>query len=128
MMGPVGPCRTLFAVLLLLLVVAVPGGFAHAARSAGGGPGPGSGAAESRLALVIGVSKYSNAPELLNPRNDARAIGEALRGLNFTVDEEYDLDARGFATALRQFGIKASQADVAVIFYAGHGIQVNGVN
>lgn len=128
MMGPVGPCRTLFAVLLLLLVVAVPGGFAHAARSAGGGPGPGAGAAESRLALVIGVSKYSNAPELLNPRNDARAIGEALRGLNFTVDEEYDLDARGFATALRQFGIKASQADVAVIFYAGHGIQVNGVN
>ncbi|MCP1611898.1 formylglycine-generating enzyme required for sulfatase activity [Azospirillum lipoferum] len=133
MVGPVGPCRTMFAALLLLVLVVVAP-WAHAAGPAGGsqpGSQPGgqpSGAAESRLALVIGVSNYRNAPELVNPRNDAKAIGEALRALNFTVDEQYDLDARGFATALRQFGLKASQADVAVIFYAGHGIQVNGVN
>ncbi|MBY6261044.1 hypothetical protein EI613_03765 [Azospirillum sp. 412522] len=127
MVRAVGPCRTIFAVILLLLAVAAPGGAARAAGPAGGQP-TGAAAAESRLALVIGVSNYRNAPELVNPRNDARAIGEALRALNFTVDEQYDLDARGFATALRQFGLKASQADVAVIFYAGHGIQVNGVN
>ncbi|MBK1838510.1 SUMF1/EgtB/PvdO family nonheme iron enzyme [Azospirillum sp. YIM B02556] len=132
MMGPVRPCRMVFALLLVLLLVAGAGGSVRAAGppAAGqpAGSGAGTGAAESRLALVIGVSNYRNAPELINPRNDARAIGEALRALNFTVDEQYDLDARGFATALRQFGIKASQADVAVIFYAGHGIQVNGVN
>jgi len=128
MVEPVGPCRKVFAVLVLLLVIAGPAGFARAAGPAASGATSGGAAAESRLALVIGVSNYRNAPELLNPRNDARAIGEALRALNFTVDEQYDLDARGFATALRQFGLKASQADVAVIFYAGHGIQVNGVN
>ncbi|CAO3358537.1 SUMF1/EgtB/PvdO family nonheme iron enzyme [Azospirillum palustre] len=138
MVKPVGPCRTMVAVLILLLAAGLLalmglGGIALAAGPATTGPAatgqaPAGAAAESRLALVIGVSSYRNAPELVNPRNDAKAIGEALRALNFTVDEQYDLDARGFATALRQFGLKASQADVAVIFYAGHGIQVNGVN
>ncbi|MBP2302110.1 SUMF1/EgtB/PvdO family nonheme iron enzyme [Azospirillum picis] len=127
-----GPRPALGMVLAILLVVAGPWGLALAAGPAGG-PDSRSDSRpesrpESRYALVIGVGTYTNAPELLNPRNDARAIGEALRGLNFTVDELYDLDARGFSTALRQFGLRASQADVAVIFYAGHGIQVGGVN
>ncbi|XEY16214.1 SUMF1/EgtB/PvdO family nonheme iron enzyme [Azospirillum sp. HJ39] len=115
-------------VVVFLLAVAGPWGLAGAAGPPSAGSSPGTSTSESRIALVIGVSNYRNAPELVNPRNDARAIGEALRALNFTVDEQYDLDARGFATTLRQFGLKASQADVAVIFYAGHGIQVGGIN
>ncbi|HYH17244.1 MAG TPA: SUMF1/EgtB/PvdO family nonheme iron enzyme [Azospirillum sp.] len=83
---------------------------------------------EKRIALVIGISAYRNAPELVNPRNDAHAIAEVLRKLNFAVEEKQDLDIRGFADALRQFGINASQADVAVLYYAGHGIQVGGIN
>ena len=51
-------------------------------------------------------------------------IGEALRKLNFEVDEVYDPDFRQLTRALREFGIKAQQSDVAVIYYAGHGVQV----
>ena len=87
-----------------------------------------SGAPEKRIALVVGIGKYEFAPELQNPHNDAKAIGEALRALQFEVDERFDVDGRSFERALRDFGIRASQADVAVIFYAGHGIQVGGNN
>ncbi|WP_170295718.1 SUMF1/EgtB/PvdO family nonheme iron enzyme [Azospirillum brasilense] len=83
---------------------------------------------EKRIALVVGIGKYEFAPELQNPVNDAKAIAEALRMLQFDVDEKFDMDNRGFERALRDFGIRASQADVAVIFYAGHGIQVGGNN
>ncbi|WP_431858427.1 SUMF1/EgtB/PvdO family nonheme iron enzyme [Azospirillum sp.] len=117
----IGRCGRCLLVLAVLLVAA--GG----ALAAGGKGAPSTGP-EKRIALVIGVSKYQSAPELVNPRNDAQSIGEALRKLDFTVEEAYDLDARGFATTLRQFGIRASQADVAVLYYAGHGIQVSGVN
>ncbi len=84
--------------------------------------------AEQRIALVVGISAYKQAPELPNPRNDARAMGAALRKLGFTVDEKYDLDNRGLAEALREFGIKAGQADVALLYFAGHGMQVGGTN
>ncbi|HYG90231.1 MAG TPA: SUMF1/EgtB/PvdO family nonheme iron enzyme [Azospirillum sp.] len=109
--------------LLIVLVMASATTLAQAAK-----PAPAPAGAEKRIALVIGVSSYVHAPELVNPRNDARAIAETLRKLDFNVDEQYDLDVRGFSTALRQFGLKASQADVAVLYYAGHGIQVSGAN
>ena len=83
---------------------------------------------EKRIALVVGIGKYEFAPELQNPVNDAKAIAEALRKLQFDVDEKFDMDNRSFERALRDFGIRAAQADVAVIFYAGHGIQVGGNN
>ena len=83
---------------------------------------------ERRIALVIGIGAYQNAPPLANPVNDARAIGEALRRLNFEVDEVYDPDFRGLSRAVREFGIKAQRADVAVIYYAGHGVQVGREN
>ena len=85
-------------------------------------------APERRVAFVVGIGAYQHAPELANPVNDARAIGEALRRLNFEVDEVYDADFRQLTHSLRDFGIKAQRADVAVIYYAGHGVQVGHEN
>ena len=69
---------------------------------------------DKRIALVIGIGSYKYAPELPNPPNDARAIGAALRKLDFEVQEVFDLDNRAFAGHLRDFGVRASTADVAV--------------
>ncbi len=84
--------------------------------------------AERRVALVIGISAYQNAPTLANPVNDARAIGEALRRLNFEVYELFDPDYRGFSRGLRDFGVRVQSADTAVIYYAGHGVQADHEN
>jgi formylglycine-generating enzyme required for sulfatase activity len=83
---------------------------------------------EKRVALVIGEGKYKTAPALTNPPNDARRMAEALRKLNFEVIEAIDVDNREFAHQLRDFGIKASQSDVGLVFYGGHGVQVDGQN
>lgn len=85
-------------------------------------------AAERRVALVVGNSKYQNAEELLNPHNDAEAIGEVLARLGFEVEVVFDLDQLRMREAFRNFGIKAEGADTALVFYAGHGIQVAGEN
>src|SRR5437764_15320949 len=74
---------------------------------------------ERRVALVIGISAYQNAPALANPVNDARAVGEALRRLKFDVSEIYDPNYRALASGIREFGIRASGADVALVYYAG---------
>ncbi len=84
--------------------------------------------AEKRIALVIGISAYQNAPTLANPVNDARAIGEALRRLNFEVFELFDPDYRQFSRGLRDFGVHVQGADTAVIYYAGHGVQADHEN
>ncbi|MCE3247684.1 MAG: hypothetical protein K0R41_1509, partial [Geminicoccaceae bacterium] len=84
--------------------------------------------AETRVALVIGNSAYRNAEQLPNPKNDAAAISEALRRTGFEVDLRTDLDQLGMQHALRDFGLKAEAADVALVFYAGHGVQVAGEN
>ena len=95
-------------------------------------PAPGSGqpltTSEKRVALVIGIGAYQNAPALTNPISDARAIGGALRNLNFQVTEVFNADFRQLIKGLREFGIKAQQADVAVVYYAGHGVQVGREN
>ncbi len=83
---------------------------------------------EKRIALVIGISAYQNAPTLANPVNDARAIGEALRRLNFEVFELFDPDYRQFSRGLRDFGVHVQSADTAVIYYAGHGVQADHEN
>jgi formylglycine-generating enzyme required for sulfatase activity len=84
--------------------------------------------AETRVALVIGNSAYRNAEQLPNPKNDATAIGEVLTRTGFEVDLRTDLDQLGMQHALRDFGLKAESADVALVFYAGHGVQVAGEN
>jgi formylglycine-generating enzyme required for sulfatase activity len=83
---------------------------------------------ERRVALVIGIGGYQNAPHLTNPVNDARAIGDSLRRLKFDVTELYDADFRELNSGVRSFGIRAANADVAVIYYAGHGVQVDREN
>lgn len=83
---------------------------------------------EQRIALVIGVGGYQNAPHLANPVNDARAIGDTLRRLKFEVTELYDPDFRALNSGVRAFGIRAASADVAVVYYAGHGVQVDREN
>jgi formylglycine-generating enzyme required for sulfatase activity len=83
---------------------------------------------ERRIALVIGISAYQNAPALANPVNDARAIGESLRRLKFDVTELYDTNYRDLSNGIREFGIRAANSDVAVVYYAGHGVQVDREN
>ena len=84
--------------------------------------------AERRVALVIGNSGYRNAEPLANPVGDARAIGAALERLGFEVEVALDADQLHMREAVRALGIRAEQADVALVFYAGHGIQVGGEN
>jgi uncharacterized caspase-like protein len=84
--------------------------------------------AERRVALVIGNSAYRHAAELANPRNDATDMAAALKALAFEVTAGVDLDKAGMEDKLREFADRLSGADAAVFFYAGHGLQVGGVN
>jgi tetratricopeptide (TPR) repeat protein len=82
-----------------------------------------------RVALVIGNSKYRYANPLPNPANDAADISQVLRKLGFDVIEGRDLDRRGMEDRIRAFGRKLEAgADLALLFYAGHGMQVGGRN
>ncbi len=84
--------------------------------------------AQERIALVIGNSSYEHADVLPNPQNDAVAIGDALERVGFDVLVNIDLDQRGMQAALRDFGLRAETADVALVYFAGHGIQVASQN
>jgi uncharacterized caspase-like protein len=91
--------------------------------------GIGSALAEKRVALVIGNSAYKNVARLANPTNDAALVGGMFRKAGFdTVDVKVDLNVVDMRKALREFGSKAREADVAVIYYAGHGIELDGTN
>ena len=85
-------------------------------------------AAGARVALVVGNSAYEFAPKLANPSNDANDMTERLKALGFEVIGGTDLDRRSLVEALIKFGRAAEKADVALFFYAGHGLQVNGEN
>lgn len=85
--------------------------------------------AATRVALVIGNAAYVDQDTLANPANDARLIGEALSKAGFeTITLKTDLGLIGFRAALRQFRELAAGAEVALFYYAGHGIEANGVN
>ena len=85
--------------------------------------------AEKRVALVIGNSAYAHAPALPNPKNDARTLAAALRRLHFDqVLERSDLTQATMLAELRSFGDLALDSDWAVVFYAGHGMQMDGQN
>ena len=83
---------------------------------------------QTRLALVIGNSKYLDPPRLKNPANDAQAIVIALRDLGFEVTLVTDASERNMRRAVRKFADQSDQADLALVYYAGHGAQVNGEN
>jgi tetratricopeptide (TPR) repeat protein len=82
---------------------------------------------QRRIALIIGNARYKHVQQLTNPDRDARAVAAALRRLGFAeVVERHDLDANALRGELKRFGDKALQADWAVIYFAGHGLQVDG--
>ncbi|MEZ5842463.1 MAG: caspase family protein [Hyphomicrobiaceae bacterium] len=102
--------RALFAAVLTLVLFAIPA------------------AAERRLALVVGNASYAHATALANPLNDARRIASALERAGFEVMLGLDLTKSEFDRTARDFARKLSAADVALVFYAGHGLQVAGRN
>lgn len=85
-------------------------------------------AAEKRVALVVGNSAYVNANPLPNPVNDAGEIAKALTESGFEVIVGLDLDKNAFDLKIRDFARALDGAEVALFFYAGHGLQVSGRN
>src|SRR5450755_3918266 len=85
--------------------------------------------AEKRVALVLGNSAYQNVPQLANPVNDAAVIAATLKEAGFdVVDSRRDLSAIETRRALRDFADRARDADIAVVYYAGHGMELDGTN
>jgi uncharacterized caspase-like protein len=85
--------------------------------------------AGNRVALVIGNSTYKNAALLLNPVNDAAIVAATLKNAVFDVVEtRLDLQVADMRRTLRDFADQVRDADVAVVYYAGHGIELEGTN
>jgi len=103
-----------FRYLALVVVTAFLGCSAHA---------------EKRIALVIANSAYKNVPQLSNPANDASLMADMFKRSGFdSVDVKLDLTVADMRRALREFGGKARDDDAAVIYYVGHGIELDGTN
>jgi hypothetical protein len=88
-------------------------------------------AAEKRIALVVGNSAYQSVPRLVNPKNDALLVADTLGRLGFSLvggGAQVDLDKPGFDSVVQSFGNALMGADVALFYYAGHGIQLRGTN
>jgi hypothetical protein len=88
-------------------------------------------AAEKRIALVVGNSAYQNITRLDNPKNDATLMADTLSSLGFTLiggRAQLDLDKPALDTSVQNFGRQIQGADVALFYYAGHGVQVSGSN
>jgi tetratricopeptide (TPR) repeat protein len=81
-----------------------------------------------RVALVIGNGKYAHANALPNPPNDAHAVANTLRSIGFEVDERIDLDRARMDESIHNFLLKAVGTRLALLFYAGHSMQVDGHN
>jgi hypothetical protein len=86
------------------------------------------GYADKRVALVVGNGGYENTAALPNPVNDAKDTAAALRELGFEVIVETNANKRALETALARFGRLSQNADAALFYYAGHGIQYRGRN
>lgn len=103
--------------LIYCLCLVVGGMFADAA------------AAERRVALIVGNSAYKNASTLSNTINDSSAIAALFKSIGFeVVIPRNDLGVVEFKRTVREFLITAENADMAVVYYAGHGIEISGTN
>jgi uncharacterized caspase-like protein len=81
-----------------------------------------------RVALVLANSNYADVERLSNPTHDGRAVAASLRRLGFAeVIERYDLGLTEMVSALRDFGDQALDSDWALVYFAGHGLEMNGV-
>src|SRR5262245_47438904 len=87
---------------------------------------PSSGAlADKRVALVIGNSAYQKTGQLPNPAHDAGAIGALFKVMAFDIVEaRFDLGVAELRRVLRDFSDQVQDADIAVVYYAGHGMEV----
>ncbi len=86
---------------------------------------------EQRVALVIGEAGYQHVDRLANPGNDAKLIADTLKKSGFTLvggGAQLDLDRADFARLVQAFGKQIQGADVALFYYAGHGMQVDNTN
>jgi len=81
-----------------------------------------------RLALVIGNSNYTKLPKLSNPANDARSIAEMLQKMGYRTQLLLDASDQSMRNEVRKFASDSSKAEVALVYYAGHGAQLNGSN
>jgi uncharacterized caspase-like protein len=84
--------------------------------------------ADKRVAFVVGNAAYKNVAPLPNPAIDAKSMAQVLRNVGFDVVEGTNLTRDKMTERLLEFGKKAEGADVALFFYAGHGIAINGTN
>ena len=86
------------------------------------------GAEADRIALVIGVKRYAPPNDLRNPVNDAKAIADKARELNFLTLSDFDVDIQGFLAMLRTLEQQGSGKRLALIYFAGHGVERAGEN
>jgi hypothetical protein len=85
--------------------------------------------ADRRVALVVGNSAYQSVPQLPNPARDANSVAKMFRDAGFdTVDTLINVGNLEFKRAIRKFEAAADQADIAVVYYAGHGLEIGGTN
>jgi uncharacterized caspase-like protein len=105
-------CATIGGYAAILLFAGLPEGDARA---------------ENRFALVIGNSAYATAP-LKNPVNDAQDIATALRGVGFKVIHKEDASRSQMRAAIREFSKEIRQGGVGLFYFAGHGVEVDGIN
>jgi len=103
----------IFRLLLLIALAALAGQAAAAA---------------DRIALVIGMSDYRSIPKLRNTVNDARLVSETLAGIGFEVTTLIDKGRDEVMATLGEFAFRAEAADLALIYFAGHGVEVQGEN
>ncbi|MFB9171376.1 caspase family protein [Roseibium salinum] len=80
------------------------------------------------MALIVGIADYQNAPDLYNTTNDGKLISETLKKLDFEVSEHFDIGLDEFKDLLKRFEFESETADVALVYFAGHGIEVGGTN
>jgi uncharacterized caspase-like protein len=84
--------------------------------------------AEGRVAFIVGNSGYENTAPLSNPVNDARLVTRSLQAIGFDVTTHVDLSRAEFGTAISDFLARTDGADVAIFYFAGHGMQLDGEN
>jgi hypothetical protein len=84
--------------------------------------------AETRVALVIGNGEYRSVPALANPPSDAKDVAAELESVGFKVTLGVDLDLAAMQRAIAEFSKAADNADVSLVYYGGHGVQVAGRN
>jgi hypothetical protein len=85
--------------------------------------------AEKRVALIVGNSTYQTVPQLPNPSRDASSVAKMFKDAGFdSVDVQLNVGNLEFKRAIRKFEATADQADIAVVYYAGHGLEIGGTN